>query len=64
MRVADKMAPSLQYKNGSFVIQTLNVPRIVLNAKYVEEINRTVPEDHLSMADGLREVCWNRTISF
>jgi len=44
-----------KYKNGSFVIQTLNVPRIVLNAKYVEEINRTVPEDHLSMADGLRE---------
>jgi hypothetical protein len=47
---------SLQYKNGMFLIQTLNVERIVLSPKYIEEINKTVPEGSLDMVEGLREV--------
>lgn len=47
---------SLQYKNGMFLVQTLNVERVVLSPKYIEEINKTVPEETLSMVEGLREV--------
>ncbi|CAI6236838.1 unnamed protein product [Periconia digitata] len=44
-----------KYKNGMFLIQTLNVERVVLSPKYIEEINRTVPDKSLDMIDGLRE---------
>jgi hypothetical protein len=55
------LIPYLQYKNGMFLVQTLNVPRVVLSPKYIEEINRTVPDGSLDMVDGLREVsCLNR----
>lgn len=38
-----------------FRLQTLNVERVVLSPKYVEEINKSIPEDALDMADGLSE---------
>lgn len=38
-----------------FLVQTLNVERVVLSPKYVDEINKSVPEDALDMADGLSE---------
>ncbi|EXL39125.1 hypothetical protein FOCG_18114 [Fusarium oxysporum f. sp. radicis-lycopersici 26381] len=44
-----------KYKNGMFRVQTLNVDRVVLSPKYVEEINKKIPEDALDMADGLSE---------
>ncbi|KAK2596419.1 hypothetical protein N8I77_013310 [Diaporthe amygdali] len=42
-------------KNGMFLVQTLNVERVVLSPKYVDEINKSLPEDALDMADGLSE---------
>ncbi|KAH8799112.1 cytochrome P450 [Xylogone sp. PMI_703] len=44
-----------KYKHGMFLVQTLNVPRVVLSPKYIEEINRAVPDGALDMVDGLRE---------
>ena len=38
-----------------FIVQTLNVERVVLSPKYVDEINKSLPEDALDMADGLSE---------
>lgn len=38
-----------------FLVQTLNVDRVVLSPKYVDEINKSVPENALDMADGLSE---------
>jgi len=45
-----------QNKNGMFLVQTLNVERVVLSPKYIEEINSKVPEGTLDMVEGLREV--------
>ncbi|KAI1820120.1 cytochrome P450 [Xylaria intraflava] len=42
-------------KNGMFLVQTLNVERVVLSPKYIEEINSKVPEGALDMVEGLRE---------
>jgi uncharacterized protein YlzI (FlbEa/FlbD family) len=39
-----------------FLVQTLNVERVVLSPKYIEEINSKVPEGTLDMVEGLREV--------
>ncbi|KAI3390348.1 hypothetical protein diail_10007 [Diaporthe ilicicola] len=44
-----------KWKNGMFRVQTLNVDRVVLSPKYVDEINKSVPENALDMADGLSE---------
>ncbi|KAI1816638.1 cytochrome P450 [Poronia punctata] len=44
-----------QNKNGMFLVQTLNVERVVLSPKYIEEINTSVPEGTLDMVEGLRE---------
>ncbi len=46
----------LQNKNGMFLVQTLNVERVVLSPKYIEEINSKVPDGTLDMVEGLREV--------
>lgn len=51
------LTPCLQNKNGMFLVQTLNVERVVLSPKYIEEINSKVPEGTLDMVEGLREVC-------
>jgi hypothetical protein len=45
----------LQSKNSMFLVQTLNVERVVLSPKYVDEINKSLPEGALDMADGLSE---------
>lgn len=37
-------------------MQTLNVERVVLTPKYIDEITKNVPEDALDMSDGLKEV--------
>ncbi len=37
-------------------MQTLNVERVVLSPKYIEEINSKVPDGTLDMVEGLREV--------
>ncbi|KAI2642334.1 cytochrome P450 [Xylaria nigripes] len=42
-------------KDGMFLVQTLNVERVVLSPKYIEEINNKVPEGTLDMVEGLRE---------
>ncbi|KAI0972981.1 cytochrome P450 [Xylaria arbuscula] len=42
-------------KNGMFLVQTLNVERVVLSPKYIEEINSKVPDGTLDMVEGLRE---------
>jgi hypothetical protein len=39
-----------------FRVQTLNVERVVLSPKYVEEINKSVPEGTLDVTEGLSEV--------
>lgn len=39
-----------------FLVQTLNVERVVLSPKYIEEINSKVPDGTLDMVEGLREV--------
>lgn len=39
-----------------FLVQTLNVERVVLSPKYIEEINTKVPDGTLDMVEGLREV--------
>ncbi|KAI1438941.1 cytochrome P450 [Xylaria sp. CBS 124048] len=44
-----------QNKNGMFLVQTMNVERVVLSPKYIEEINSKVPEGALDMVEGLRE---------
>lgn len=38
-----------------FRVQTLNTDRVVLSPKYIDEINKSLPEDALDMADGLGE---------
>ncbi|KAJ3580339.1 hypothetical protein NPX13_g217 [Xylaria arbuscula] len=38
-------------KNGMFLVQTLNVERVVLSPKYIEEINSKVPEGTLDMVE-------------
>ncbi|KAF2764026.1 cytochrome P450 [Teratosphaeria nubilosa] len=44
-----------KYRNGLYRVQNLNVERVVLTPKYIEEITRNVPDGVLDMTDGLKE---------